>query len=135
MDVGITGERLVWRGQQVTQVLRDPVCLGGGEILEVVLATEDGDCREVAVLILDREVGDESRRLAGVLDIASLQGRAYGVRRTVESVAADHRVDRLIVPILSGGGNGAQPGRCEQGRRRSGSSAAQRAAPRKAASQ
>jgi hypothetical protein len=70
--VGISGERLVRRGEEITEVLRDPIRLPGGKFLEIILATEDRHRREVAVFVFDREVGNESRSLAGILDIASL---------------------------------------------------------------
>jgi len=110
IDVGIPGERLVWGGEQVPQILGDPIRLLGGEFLEVILATEDGHRREVTVLVFDREVGDEARSLAGRLDIALLQCRAHRFRRSVQSVAADDRVDWLVL-ALCGCRNGTDAGR------------------------
>jgi hypothetical protein len=132
--VGITGERLIRRGEEITQVSRDPVRLCAGKILEVLFAAEDGDRREVAVLVLDGEVGDEARSRAGVLDIASLQCGADLIRRTVQGVAADDGVDRLVL-LLGDSRNGTDAGRGEQRGRGGGPGAAQRAAPRKPASQ
>jgi len=114
--------------------LRDPIRLPGGKFLEIILAAEDRHRREVAVFVLDREVGDEARSLAGILDIASLQCRAHRIRRTVQGVAADDRVDRLVLPLCYGR-NGTNAGRGEQCRRGGCPGAAQGVAPRKAASQ
>jgi hypothetical protein len=134
IDVGISGERLVWRGEEITEVLCDPIRLAGGKVLEVLLAAEDRHRREVAVFVLDREVGDEARSLAGILDIASLQCRSHSVRRTVQGVAADDGVDRLVLRLCFGR-NGTNAGRGEQCRRGGGPGAAQGVAPRKASSQ
>jgi hypothetical protein len=129
MDVGIPGERLVRRGEEITQVPCDPVRLGVGEVLEILLAAEDRDCCEVAILVLDGEVGDEARSLAGILDVPLLQRRADLARRTIQGVAADNRVDRLVIPVLGAGGNGTHPGRGEQRGRGSGPGATQGVAP------
>jgi hypothetical protein len=123
VDVGIPGERLVRRGEEIAQVPCDPVRLRVGEVLEILLATEDRDCREVAILVLDGEVGDEARSLAGIFDVPPLQRRADLARRTIQGVAADDRVDRLVIPVLGAGGNGTDAGRGEQRGRGGGSGA------------
>jgi len=82
--------------------LRDPIRLTGGKFLEILLATEDRDRREVAVFIFDREVGNEATSLAGSLDVTALQCRAHRLRRIVQGVAADDRVDRLVLRLCHG---------------------------------
>jgi hypothetical protein len=129
VDVGIPGERLVWRREEITQVPSDPIRLGIGEVLEILLASEDRDCREVAILILDGEVGNETRSLAGILDVPPLQCRADLARRTIQGVAADDRVDWLVIPVLGAGGNGTDARRGEQRGRGGGPGATQGVAP------
>ena len=99
----VSRRRLVWRGEEITEVSGDPIRLPGGKFLKVVLAAEDRYRREVAVFVLDREVGNEAICLAGILDIAALQCRAHRLRWTVQGVAADDRVDRLVRPLATVG--------------------------------
>jgi hypothetical protein len=126
--VGIPGERLVRRGEQVSQILRDPIGLVGGKFFEVILAAEDRHRREVAIFIFDREVGDEAGSLTGSLDVASLQCRAHLLGGTVQGVAANDRVGRLVPP-LGGSRSGLDAGRGEQRRRGGGPRAPQGVTP------
>jgi hypothetical protein len=100
MDVGVASDRFVRGRQQIVQILGDPLRLGVGERLQVVLGAEDGDGRKVAILVFDREVGDEALGLAGVVDVPLLQGAAHTARRASERIAANDRVKGLVVVAL-----------------------------------
>jgi len=132
-DVDGTGDRLGRGRQEIVQILGDPARFRVGEGFELPLAAEDGHGREVAVLVLDREVGDEPWRLAGIVDVALLQGRSHLARRAAQRVATYDTIHRLIcVLVLREHLVRPQPRRGDHGRRRRRPGSAQGAAARQA---
>jgi hypothetical protein len=102
VDKRLTGNRLVRRREDVGEVVRDPLRFVVGEGFKVVLAAEDGDRDEVAVVVLYREVGDESFRHARVLEVPALQRLAHRRILTVQGVSSDHGVDRITGIVTLG---------------------------------
>jgi hypothetical protein len=102
MNVGIAGDRLVRRGEEIVQILGDPVCLGVGEVCQVVLRTEDGDGDKVSVLVLDGEESNKTGRLAGIVDVALLQRLAHLAGRHAQGVATNEGEERLAVGLRLG---------------------------------
>ena len=103
-DVDVRGarDRLVRRREQIGEIRRDPRGLVVGEILEILLAAENGDRHEIAILVFDDEVGDEPLRLADIFDVPLLQRLAHLGRRFVQGIAADDGVDRFAVVFILG---------------------------------
>jgi hypothetical protein len=99
VNVAVTRDRFVWCWQKIVQVLGDPVGLGGGKVRHIVLRAEDGDSDEIPVLILDRQVGNEAGRVAGIFDVALLQRPAHLAGWDIQGVAADEGEERLVVSL------------------------------------
>jgi hypothetical protein len=82
--------------------LRDPVGFRVGEVIEILLAAEDGDGDKVTVLVLNGEVGNEAGSLANVPNVAIHQRVAEIAGAAAQGVTPDDGVDRLPIALRQG---------------------------------